>query len=287
MTDKVIKKLELTLERLKDIDDKENSNKIEILLKELKELKNSKKSKSKKGKSKKSKSKGKSKSKSKGKSKSKSKGKSKGKSKKSKSKSKSKGESKGCSEKDKKIDITFNTDQINNKGGKKNIVTMYNGGYYYYVDISNKSINVYAKTGESNETKKNYDLHFNKHVLCTDYKDVFIGDDKKDKNGYGNSILINTKDNEYIYICDIIIKFTTKNKITKYYSPIGNSAVPYPYALDKKGQTYLIYDEEKKEIFIPVLEGKYKDAWGDYYGNTGNDVNIVDTIKVNIVNKID
>ena len=271
MTDKVIKKLELTLERLKDIDDKENSNKIEILLKELKNSKKSKKSKSK------SKSKSKEKSK-----KSKSK---KSKSKKSKSKKSKSKKSKGCSEKGKKIDITFNTDQII-KGGKKIIVTQHNGGYYYYVDISNKSINVYAKSGSTNDSKKNYDIHFNKHVLCTNYKDVFIGDDKKTKNSYGSTILINTKDNEYVYICDKIVKFTTKNKIIKYHSPIGNNFVPYPYALDKEGKTYLIYYEKKNKSIVPVLKGKYKDAWSDYYGHTDNDVEIVDNLKVKIINEI-
>ena len=138
----------------------------------------------------------------------------------------------------------------------------------------------------SNENKKNYDIHFNKNVLCTDYKDIFIGEDKKTKNSYGNTILINTKDNEYIYICATIVKFTTKDKITKYFSPIGNNSVAYPYAIDKKGKTYLIYNEKKNESIVPVLEGKYKDAWGDYYGHTDNDVDIVDKLKVKIINEI-
>ena len=272
MTEKLIKKINLIMERLKTIDDKENYAKMELLLKELK----SKKSKSKK--SKKSKNSKKSKSKSKSKSK---------KSKKSKSKSKSKKSknySKKCSEKGKKIDITFNTDQINNRGGKKNIVTMNNGEYFYYVDISNKSINVYAMTGISNKTKKNYDIHFNKHVLCTNYRDVFIGDDKKNKLGYGNSVLINTKNNEYIFICEKIVKFTTKNKILKYYSPIANGSVPHPYGIDNKGNNYLIYDDDKK--IIPVLKGKYKDIWNDYYDNTENDVDIADMIKIKVINEI-
>ena len=163
---------------------------------------------------------------------------------------------------------------------------MNNNGYYYYVDITNKSVNVYARTGISNENKKNFDIHFNKHVLCTNYSNVFIGDDKKDKLGYGNSILINTKDKEYIFICENIVKFNTKDKIVKYYSPIGNSSVPYPYGLDKKGNTYLIYDDNKNKKIVPVLKGKYKDAWNDYYGNTDNDVDIIDVIKVKIINEI-
>ena len=269
MTDKVITRIKNIMERLEDIDDKENYEKFEVLLKELQKKKGKSKKGSCKGKTKKSNSKKQSK-------------KSKGKSKSKKSKTP---KSKGCSQKGKKIDITFNTDQINNKGGKKIIVTNNNGGYYYYVDIDKKSINVYENTGESKENKKNFDIHFNKNVLCTDYKDVFIGDDKKNKNGYGNSVLINTKNNEYIFICKDIIKFTTKDKITKYHSPIGNSAVPYPYGTDKNGKTYLIYDLKKDKATVPVLKGKYEDVWGAYYGNTDEDVDVIEKIKVKFIRK--
>ena len=273
MTDKVITKIKNIMERLDDIGDKENYEKLEVLLKELQKKKGKSKKGSCKGKTKKSNSKKQSK-----KSKSKSKSKSKG-------KSKSKSKSKGCSQKGKRIDITFNTDQINNKGGKKIIVTNNNGGYYYYVDIDKKSINVYKNTGESKENKKNYDIHFNKHVLCTDYKDVFIGDDKKEKNGYGNSVLINTKNNEYIFICSDIIKFTTKDKITKYHSPIGNNSVPYPYGTDKNGKTYLIYDEKKDKVVVPVLKGKYEDAWGAYYGHTDEDADVIEKLQAKFIRK--
>ena len=274
MTDKVITRIKNIMERLDDIDDKENYKKFEVLLKELQK---------KKGKSKKGSCNRKLKTTKKSKTKSKSK-KSKKQSKKQSKKSKSP-KSKGCSQKGKKIDITFNTDQINNKGGKKIIVTNHNGSYYYYVDIDKKSINVYENTGVSNENKKNFDIHFNKHILCTDYKDVFIGDDKKNKNGYGNSVLINTKNNEYIFICRDIIKFTTKDKITKYYSPIGNSSVPYPYGTDKDGKIYLIYDLKKDKASVPVLKGKYEDVWGAYYGNTDEDANVIEKIKVKFIRK--
>ena len=54
--------------------------------------------------------------------------------------------------------------------------------------------------------------------------------------GRGNSILLQTGKNKYVYIGDGIRSFTTKNGdvIKKYYSPVGNNEVPYPYAIGDK-----------------------------------------------------
>ena len=80
--------------------------------------------------------------------------------------------------------------------------------------------------------------------------DVLIGFDlqnspdlQRDKNNFyhGNSILYQNKEesneNEFNYSLlggsDGIIKFKTKEKIISFYSPLGNSDVPYHYALSK------------------------------------------------------
>ena len=82
-----------------------------------------------------------------------------------------------------------------------------------------------------------------------------------------------------------MIKFTTKDKITKYHSPIGNNSVPYPYGMDKDGKTYLIYDEKKDKAVIPVLKGKYEDAWGAYYGHTDEDADVIEKLQAKFIRK--
>lgn len=90
------------------------------------------------------------------------------------------------------------------------------------------------------------------------YEKIFLGDDKEYLN---NSILIllsSTKKDEkheesdkseksekykYMFIGKWnVITFTTKDKITKYHSPMGNSGMCYPYGVSKKN-TYLVVED--------------------------------------------
>lgn len=94
------------------------------------------------------------------------------------------------------------------------------------------------------------------------YQNIFIGKDPMYKNYTGNSILIELLDNLYMYIGSEIYTFKTDEKITKYFSPVGNSDVPYPYAISKNYVylmiEYIYYD--KKLAFD-------QDFYGVYYGH--------------------
>jgi len=71
------------------------------------------------------------------------------------------------------------------------------------------------------------------------YKNIFVGTNTTKFGGYytekfkGNSVLIETNTNEYIFVDKDIYKFITTTPITKYYSVMGNSNVPYPFAISK------------------------------------------------------
>lgn len=75
-------------------------------------------------------------------------------------------------------------------------------------------------------------------LVIKNYKNVFVG---KHYNKYsccnykssfkGNSILIELKPLNYLFIGDSIKQFTTTEPIVKYVSTIGNNSVPYPFAL--------------------------------------------------------
>lgn len=107
--------------------------------------------------------------------------------------------------------------------------TLFNGGQIYKVIVSpNNYIYVY------------YGEHFDTLLFEKQAQKVFVGKSPNYSSDYdGNSILIEIENYSYIYIGDKIITFMSYNPIVNYISPIGNSMVPYPYAIDDKGWVYL------------------------------------------------
>lgn len=57
----------------------------------------------------------------------------------------------------------------------------------------------------------------------------------------GNTILLDMTQH-YIFIGRSVEKFTTLAPIREFWSPVGNSDVPYPYAVDTLGNTYLLIE---------------------------------------------
>lgn len=51
----------------------------------------------------------------------------------------------------------------------------------------------------------------------------------------GNSILIKSLENEYIFVGECIFRFHTELPIVDFQSPVGNNDVPYPYAIAARG----------------------------------------------------
>jgi hypothetical protein len=112
-------------------------------------------------------------------------------------------------------------------------------------------------------------------LLEIPYTKIFIGDNylclprflaKGDAKG--NSILLHTSDTHYTFIGYKIFTFEVEegDEIVSYYSPVGNSSVPYPYAVGKKN-TYLMLEE----VYVPndVLDLSL-DAYSQYYGFIGS-----------------
>lgn len=60
----------------------------------------------------------------------------------------------------------------------------------------------------------------------------------------GNSFLLRTNTPlEYMYIGERIFTFRSLDHISEYVSPVGNSDVPYPYAVDHSGNYYLVIEK--------------------------------------------
>jgi hypothetical protein len=83
----------------------------------------------------------------------------------------------------------------------------------------------------------------------------------------GNSILLQLTKQTYVYIGSEIYKFTTKDQIKRFISPVGNNDVPYPYAFGTKF-CYFFLDWIKLS-FTPFMKTKeFKDnPYIYYYGH--------------------
>lgn len=105
------------------------------------------------------------------------------------------------------------------------------------------------------DDEEQYDVEVHKII---DYFDIFIGCDPEHPGEpfyEGNTILVHVssddESNTYIVIEGCIYSFTVEDKIVKYLSPIGNSDVPYNYAI---GQHYVYTTWENKYFPINVWD---------------------------------
>ena len=70
---------------------------------------------------------------------------------------------------------------------------------------------------------------------------VFVGQSPKHGARFdGNSLLLHLEGLKYVFVGENVFSFTAKSPITKYVSPVGNSDVPYPWAMDEQGFRYLM-----------------------------------------------
>jgi hypothetical protein len=138
-----------------------------------------------------------------------------------------------------------------------------NGGRPFSVTID-KSKGVSIHVGES--TKKKLFRTISKSEISK----IFVGVDQnlqKSMETRGNSILIEMKTGEYLFIGCEIFTFETKNPIVSYHSPIGNNDIPYPYAVDSKKNSYLLLENvivPPSTLLDEYLENGVEDIYNFY-----------------------
>jgi hypothetical protein len=140
--------------------------------------------------------------------------------------------------------------------GYKTYFTHFNGGRPYLVYIKNKNVVIYDVPENvmiDNQMFNENDCNWMYINLVKKYKvkEVFIGKSPliamtKYSSGYGkyfdgNTILLELKNKNYIYIKDEIQKIKINDKIKEYYSFIGNNDVPYPMAIGEKNIYFFAY----------------------------------------------
>ena len=142
-----------------------------------------------------------------------------------------------------------------------------NGGRPFMVETNNTTgvVNVYKRLEGDKYAKEPLKTFTAQHI--------FVGKSPLNKmtkfsSGHGkafegNTLLLHIDDKNYVYIGREIFSFKSLAKITKYLSPVGNNDVPYPYATDENGKTYLISEGVVLDNF--QKNSVYDDPYDYYY----------------------
>jgi hypothetical protein len=80
----------------------------------------------------------------------------------------------------------------------------------------------------------------------------------------GNTILLQLSLNKFVYIGSKIYEFNIKEKVIKYYSPVGNNDIPYPIILTDK-YVYFMLDRQKILLDNIPKNIDYEDAYSYFY----------------------
>lgn len=147
-----------------------------------------------------------------------------------------------------------------------------NGGTPFHVYVSGTRVEIY---------KVHYDLDTDTQTQDTKpclvfehVQQVFIGKSPLNamtrfSGGYGrnldgNSILLHLSGLTYVFIGWMIQQFQAIAPIVKYVSPVGNSSVPYPFAIDSEKRFYFMIENQ----YIDQVPKEYQPDPYDYlYGH--------------------
>ena len=156
-----------------------------------------------------------------------------------------------------------------------------NGGRPFKVVANTNGIQVYTATkyldmtyGSDSDSEDTCDCYaepnFDYDVKVFSIKKFlgyWWGFDSSPNKFDGNSILIEVTPHKYIHIGERIYRFSTKDIILDFISPVGNSDVPYPIAY---GEYYVYFFLSKKMVHIDDLETdpilvNSEDIYGEFF----------------------
>ena len=133
--------------------------------------------------------------------------------------------------------------------GYKRYYTHNNGSRPYLIYLSNRDAFIYKIPNNVEIPSSSYSKtdDYNRWMYIKLVKHIkfiksFVG--KCPETGQifnGNSILLQTNKNTYIFIGNLIKEFKIDDDIIKFISPIGNNDVPYPYAIGNKNIYSFVY----------------------------------------------
>lgn len=134
-----------------------------------------------------------------------------------------------------------------------------NGGRLFRVFVDKTAHIAYITSIDSEDFNVNVRIAFRR---------VFIGKSNKGAlyNGPdydGNSILFEIDHNEYLFVGDHICRFHASHPIRKFSSPVEGNDVPYPFAVDTKGDYYLLTSSAR--VKIPGSRVVGDDAYNPFF----------------------
>ena len=144
--------------------------------------------------------------------------------------------------------------------GKNVYFIHYNYDKPYKVELYDNIVKVYDRNNKDNLTV--YDNTEKIFIGKSPKNEMTINSGNYGKEFDGNTFLISLKNGNYVYIGALIYEFKPESEIVEYVSPIGNNDVPYPYAIDRNNNYYLIIEN----VIIKPPE-KTEDVYKYYYDN--------------------
>lgn len=158
----------------------------------------------------------------------------------------------------------------------------YNGGTPYVVEVTPELVSIYENTGDRD--------HLAMGALITSFKylSLFIGDNDLEDEHYaekglykGNSILVRRYGGRYTYIGSEIYTFALAkgDRIVSYYSPVGNSDVPYPYAVGEQRAYFML---DKQSVPVEAIDAT-KDGYGQFYDGLEDSDDLADYKNIKII----
>ena len=177
--------------------------------------------------------------------------------------------------------------------GEHRYVTQMNGGRPYVVYTGESDITVYTVPdkilSECRGWPEDKDLYTKLVKKIGNVTRKFIPKYKivRNFNATGNTMLVQSGSG-YVHVGDGIFSFKPEvgDEIQKYYSPIGNSNVPYPIAVGKT-HVYIMLEKVlvKKDLFPKGIDWE-EGAVNYYYKNfSGNKKDVKDLSGLKIIAK--
>ena len=136
-----------------------------------------------------------------------------------------------------------------------------NGSVPYWVEVRGKTVTILQNMDTYKMINGKFTEHPNK-TLTMEVDEVFVGKTSPTgpKSPPGTTVLFRVG-SKYTYVGSEMYEFTTNDVILKYYSDLGNSDVPYPYAI---GEKYIYIMLDKVAVEKSLFDMK-QDIYKQYY----------------------
>lgn len=186
-------------------------------------------------------------------------------------------------------------DLMNTLKGRK-YTTLDNGGRPFLVVITPKSVTI-AKAAPWDPEDPDKTVYEKIVKTYNNVDKIFVGKSPHNRmtdfsGGYGpgtdgSSILLKLKDkkNHYVFVGSRIYDFVAPEPITKYFSSIGNSSVPYPVAVSKSYIYFMIEEPNIKYMDIKDFQKSEDVELSNAYNYFYDSKPKTKTLRVHVIQK--